>query len=63
MSGTSELSTQITLSNNITLFNEGNNSLTQWVEAYFKYEVTTSQNSRKEQLRDIKYFVEYMINE
>ena len=32
-----------------------------WVEAYFRFEVTTSESSRKEQRRDLSLFRDFMI--
>jgi hypothetical protein len=34
-----------------------------WVEQYFRFEVTTSSSSQKVQRRDIQLFVSYMIRE
>ena len=31
-----------------------------WVEVYFRYEVTTSERSQKEQRRDLNIFLQYM---
>lgn len=31
-----------------------------WVEVYFRYEVTTSERSQKEQRRDLNIFLKYM---
>jgi hypothetical protein len=32
-----------------------------WLEAYFQFEVTTSESSRKEQRRDLSLFRDFMI--
>ena len=35
-------------------------SLAFWIEAYFQFEVTTAESSRREQRRDLKLFLDYL---
>lgn len=54
---------QNTLRNDLILVSGENNSLKAWLEAYFKFEVTTLESSQKVQLRDLKLFLAFMIRE
>lgn len=54
---------QITLSNNLEKAKDKKDSLESWIQAYFQFEVTTTQLSKREQTRDLNYFLKFMQNE
>jgi site-specific recombinase XerD len=60
MSKKTKTALQITPQNILPAKNEALESLTAWIEAYFRFEVTTLESSQKEQRRDLKTFLEFV---
>lgn len=54
---------QIALRNELSTDSRDPESLSSWIEAYFLFEVTTQESSRKVQQRDLKYFLEFFLHE
>lgn len=63
MPETNAIALQITPPNKLAEQNQALTSLAAWMAAYFQYEVTTLPSSQKEQQRDLKLFLEYVIEE
>jgi len=54
---------QNTLRNDIVPKNKQNQSLKNWLEAYFRLEVTTLESSQKVQKRDINLFISFLVQD
>lgn len=63
MQKNNKIAPQITPSNNLQPLKRGGDSLGSWIEAYFKFEITTTPLSQREQARDLQYFLKFLINE
>jgi len=59
---TTDLVTQNTSRNNLERLTVSNDTLRAWSEAYFQHEVTTVAASQKGQRRDLRYFIQFMLD-
>lgn len=50
---------QNTSTNKLITVSRDSDSLKDWIEVYFRFEVTTSERSQKEQARDLNYFAKF----